>query len=177
MRLWFDCVMRNIFFSIRVFFTDTDDPQTSRGREGTIFYSTLSLPPSQTLRHLFATLHVRWLSGIFNRNACIYQAATRWDFTTLSNYHGLTFAMYLVYFMFYFIFWWPLENFHCVRFLYPNTHSFFLFFIFYFILFYFIFFCCCCCCSFCSGIRDLQLYTSGNLLLLQPNAKFTVVLK
>ena len=35
-----------IFFSIRVFFTDTDDSQDSRGREGTIFYSTLPLPPS-----------------------------------------------------------------------------------------------------------------------------------
>ena len=28
---------------------------------------------SQTLRHLFATLHVRWLSRIFNRNAYVYQ--------------------------------------------------------------------------------------------------------
>ena len=33
------------FFSIRVFFTDTDDSQGSRGREGTIFYFTLPLPP------------------------------------------------------------------------------------------------------------------------------------
>ena len=33
------------FFSIRVFFTDADDSQDSRGREGTIFYSTLPLPP------------------------------------------------------------------------------------------------------------------------------------
>ena len=39
----FDC---NFFFSIRVFFTDTDDSQGSRGREGTIFYSTLPLPPA-----------------------------------------------------------------------------------------------------------------------------------
>ena len=29
--------------------------------------------------HLFATLHVRWLSHIFNRIACIYQTVTRWD--------------------------------------------------------------------------------------------------
>ena len=29
--------------------------------------------------HLFATLHVRWLSHIFNRITCIYQTATRWD--------------------------------------------------------------------------------------------------
>ena len=33
-----------IFFSIRLFFTDTDDSQNSRGREETIFYSTLPLP-------------------------------------------------------------------------------------------------------------------------------------
>ena len=35
-----------LFFSIRVFFTHTDDSQDSRGREGTIFYSTLPLPPA-----------------------------------------------------------------------------------------------------------------------------------
>ena len=35
-----------VFFSIRVFFTDTDDSQDSRGREGAIFYSTLPLPPA-----------------------------------------------------------------------------------------------------------------------------------
>ena len=34
------------FSSIRVFFTDTDDSQDSRGREGTIFYSNLPLPPA-----------------------------------------------------------------------------------------------------------------------------------
>ena len=34
-----------LFFSVRVFFTDTDYSQDSRAREGTIFYSTLPLPP------------------------------------------------------------------------------------------------------------------------------------
>ena len=34
------------FFSVRVFFTDTDDSQDRRGREGTIFYSTLPLLPA-----------------------------------------------------------------------------------------------------------------------------------
>ena len=34
------------FFTIRIFFTDTDDSQDSRGREGTIFYSSLPLPPA-----------------------------------------------------------------------------------------------------------------------------------
>ena len=33
------------FFSVRVFFTDTDYSQDSRAREGTIFYSALPLPP------------------------------------------------------------------------------------------------------------------------------------
>ena len=35
-----------VFFSIRVFVADTDDSQDSRGREGTIFYSTLPFPPT-----------------------------------------------------------------------------------------------------------------------------------
>ena len=35
---------KKFFFLSRFFFTDTDDSQDSRGREGTIFYSTLPLP-------------------------------------------------------------------------------------------------------------------------------------
>ena len=69
-------------YSIRVSFTDTDNSQDSREREGTrdhlLLHSTTSTR-SRTFRHFFATLHVRWLSHIFNRNACIYQTATRWD--------------------------------------------------------------------------------------------------
>ena len=34
------------FFPSGFSFTDTDDSQDSRGREGTIFYSTLPLPPA-----------------------------------------------------------------------------------------------------------------------------------
>ena len=37
-------IQRLYFFSIRFSFTDTDDSQDRRGREGTIFYSTLPLP-------------------------------------------------------------------------------------------------------------------------------------
>ena len=77
-----------IFFSIRVFFHGhwwlTE--QQGKGGDHFLFHSTTSTR-SRTFRHLFATLHVRWLSHIFNRNACIYQTATRWDFPTLSNYH------------------------------------------------------------------------------------------
>ena len=34
------------FFCIKVFFTDTDNSQDSRGRDGTISYSTAPLPPA-----------------------------------------------------------------------------------------------------------------------------------
>ena len=57
-----------IFFSIRVFLTDIDDSQGSRGREGTIFYPTLPLPPA----------HEHW--GI-NMQLCM------WD-----DYHVFLFA-------------------------------------------------------------------------------------
>ena len=46
--------------------------------KGPLFHSTTSTR-LETFRHLFATLHVRWLKRSFNRNACIYQTATRWD--------------------------------------------------------------------------------------------------
>ena len=69
-----------IFFSIKVFyhrnwrFTE----QQGKGGDHFLFHSTTSTR-SRTLRHLFATLHLRWLPRIFNRNACVYQTATRWD--------------------------------------------------------------------------------------------------
>ena len=69
------------FFLLSGFsFMDTDNSQDSGGRGGDhlLFHST-TFTRSQTFRHLFATFHVRWLSHIFNRNACIYQTATRWD--------------------------------------------------------------------------------------------------
>ena len=77
-----------VFFSIRVFFHGhwRLTGQQGKGRDHFLFHSTTSTR-SRTFRYLFATLHVRWLSHIFNRNACIYQTATRWDFPTLSNCH------------------------------------------------------------------------------------------
>ena len=45
-----------IIFSIRDFFTDTDDSQDSRGRDGTIFYSTLPLPPAHEHRDIYLQL-------------------------------------------------------------------------------------------------------------------------
>ena len=61
------------FFLSGFSFIDTDDSQESSGREGT------TSTGSRTFRYLFASLHVRWLSRIFNRIACIYQTATQWD--------------------------------------------------------------------------------------------------
>ena len=79
---------KTIFFSITTFFHGhwRLTGQDWKGEDHFLFHSTTSTH-SRTFRHLFATLHVRWLSHIFNRNACIYQTATRWYFTTLSNYH------------------------------------------------------------------------------------------
>ena len=45
-RHWKWKVLRKWIFFIRVFSTDTDKSQDSRGREGTIFYPTLPLPPA-----------------------------------------------------------------------------------------------------------------------------------
>ena len=47
-------------------------------RTAGLFHSTTSTS-LRTLRYFFATLHVRWLSRVFNRNACVYQTATQWD--------------------------------------------------------------------------------------------------
>ena len=51
--------------------------QQWKGGDHLLFHSTTSTR-SRTLRYLFATLHVRWLSRIFNPNACVYQTAIRW---------------------------------------------------------------------------------------------------
>ena len=69
-----------VFFPSEFSLTNTGNSQDSRGKEGTIFsFRSTNSTRSRTFWHLFATLHVRWLSHIFNLNGCIYQAATRWD--------------------------------------------------------------------------------------------------
>ena len=69
-----------IFFFYQDFLsrTLTTHRTAGEGRAHLLFHSTSSIR-SRTFRHLFATLHVRWLSHIFHRNACIDQTATRWD--------------------------------------------------------------------------------------------------
>ena len=46
----------NFFFLSGFSFTDTDDSQDSRGREGTIFYSTLPLPPAHDYSDIYLQL-------------------------------------------------------------------------------------------------------------------------
>ena len=52
--------------------------QQVKGGDHRLFHSATSIR-SRTFRHLFATLHVSWLSHIFSRNACVYQTVTRCD--------------------------------------------------------------------------------------------------
>ena len=70
---------KHSFFFLSGFSSQTLTIHRTAGEgRGPSFISTASTR-SRTLRHLFATLHVRWLSRIFNHNACVYQTATRWD--------------------------------------------------------------------------------------------------
>ena len=76
------------FCSIRVFFTDTENSQDSRGRERTIFYSTLALPPAHEHWGIYSQLcmwdgyHVFLIATlVFTR--LLYSMR----FTTLSTYH------------------------------------------------------------------------------------------
>ena len=77
-----NCILNEklIFFSIRVFFHGDWQLTGQQGKGGDHFLLQSTTPTrSRTFGHSFATLHVRWLSHIFNRTACIYQTATRWD--------------------------------------------------------------------------------------------------
>ena len=49
-------VMLHFFFLSGFSFTDTDDSQGSRGREGSIFYSTLPLPPAHEHSDIYLQL-------------------------------------------------------------------------------------------------------------------------
>ena len=46
----------DLFFLLGFSFTETDDSQDSRGREGTIFYSTLPLPPAHEQSDIYLQL-------------------------------------------------------------------------------------------------------------------------
>ena len=68
------------FFSVRVFFRRHWRFKRQQGKvENHLLFHSSTSTRSRAMRHLFGTLHVRWLSRIFNRNVCVYQTATRWD--------------------------------------------------------------------------------------------------
>ena len=74
-----------VFQTLKFFFyqgflsqTPANHRTTGEGGDHLLFHSAISTH-SRTFRHLFATLHVRWLSHIFSRTAFIYQTPTRWD--------------------------------------------------------------------------------------------------
>ena len=81
---WFGNIVKNLFlfsFLSGFFFFHGHWRFTGRqNKQGDhfLFHSTTSTC-SRTFRYLFATMHVRWLSHIFNLTACIYQTATRGD--------------------------------------------------------------------------------------------------
>ena len=68
----------NQFFPSQTLTIHTIHRTTGKGGDIHLFHSTISTSP-RIFRHLFATLHVRLLSCIFNRNACVNQTASRWD--------------------------------------------------------------------------------------------------
>ena len=69
-------ILNKRFFLSVFSFTDTDDSQDSRGREGTTFYSTLPLPPAHKHSHI-CNFACEMLSRIFNRTTCVGQTATQ----------------------------------------------------------------------------------------------------
>ena len=61
-------------------FTDTDDSQNSRGREGTVFYSTLQLPSTHKHLDFYLQLCMWDPYHIFKIAPLVFcQTATRWD--------------------------------------------------------------------------------------------------
>ena len=78
-------LLHNFFFFLSGLYSQTLTIHMTAGdrRDHLLFHSAVSTH-SRKLRHLFATLHVTWLSRIFNRNTCVYQTATQFD---LLPYH------------------------------------------------------------------------------------------
>ena len=69
----------DIFFFYQDFLSRTLTTHRTAGEGRGPFFISTNSTRSPTFKHLFCNFYVRWLSHI-------YQAATRWDFTTLSNY-------------------------------------------------------------------------------------------
>ena len=78
--LYISIIYIYIYIYYQCFLSQTLTVYKTAGEErGLSFIPLCHFYPLRTLRHLLATVHVRWLSHIFNRNACVYKTATRWD--------------------------------------------------------------------------------------------------
>ena len=71
-----------LFFSIRVFFTDTDNSQDSRERDEPSFVPLYHFHPLKNIETFICNFACEMTITYFclpNRNACVCQAATLWD--------------------------------------------------------------------------------------------------
>ena len=74
--------MLSIFFFYQDFLSRTLTTHRTVGEGRSPSYFALQLPPAHEHSGIYLqwlNIHVRWLSHIFNRSACTYQTATRWD--------------------------------------------------------------------------------------------------
>ena len=94
---------------------------TRKGGDHLLFLSTTSTR-LRTFRHLVATLHVRWISHIFNRTACIYHVATRWDLPLYRITIWLINDVMLIFFCLFM--WWFDSSFFCYSNLRRETSGF-----------------------------------------------------
>ena len=76
--IWLYRIFRVFFYQIFFHRHWRFTGQQWKGGDHLLFH-TANSTRSRTLRHLFAILHVRWLSRILNHNHCVYQTSTQWD--------------------------------------------------------------------------------------------------
>ena len=75
-----------IFFFYQGFLSRTlTTHRTAGDARGSSFIRLYHFHLLRNIQRLFATLHVRWLSHIFNRTTCICQTATSWDLPSYRN--------------------------------------------------------------------------------------------
>ena len=78
----------NIFFFYQGFLSRTLTTHRTAGEgRGPFFISLYHFHPLTNIQTFICNFACEMTTHIFNRNACIYQTATHWDFPTLSNYH------------------------------------------------------------------------------------------
>ena len=70
---------KDLFFLSGFSFTDTDDSQNSRRREGPSFISLYHFHSFTNIQTFICNFACEMTITYFNRTACIYQTATRWD--------------------------------------------------------------------------------------------------